>query len=369
MLFFTIFAQIQQKALMELFSLQDTTRLLSPLQDTVRVQDSIPAARESLLDLDSVMKQIEIREETINIQQSRSIMQNTEPEPIQIFHYSPEGFWEGYTSSPLFSVFKNPDKKLITSEIVSQPVLENDNLTSVRNDGKSYQQYLEKQVPHSRINSTEVFPGWALYIVLFSILALTLLKMAYNRFMGPILNAVISHKETLHLYSNRNSITQNTFLVLHILFALNTGLFIFLTLKYFNSLPDFTEFSLVILFSAAVYFLYQFKYLNLYLLGFFFDQVKAFAEYIHSISIFNQFLGIILIPVMAGMLILNEHFAIYFIYTGIGFIILFFLIRVIRGAGIILQKGFSVFYLFLYLCALEIFPLLIVYKLLELKLV
>jgi hypothetical protein len=369
MLIFIIFAQIQQKALMELFSLQDTTRLLSPLQDTVRVQDSIPAARESLLDLDSVMNQIEIREETIKIQQARPVIQVREPEPEQVFHYSPEGFWEGYKSTPFFSAFKKPAEKLNTRELVSVPVLENDNLMAVRNDGISYLHYLEKDESPSSINPPEVFPGWALYIVIFSFLALTLLKMAYTRFMEPILNAVISHKETLHLYSNRNSITQNTFFVLHTLFALNTGLFFFLTLKYFNSLPDFKEFSLVILFSAAVYFLYQFKYFNLYLLGFFFNQVKAFAEYIHSISIFNKFLGIILIPVMAGMLIVNEHFAIYFIYAGLGFISLLFVVRVIRGAGIILEKGFSVFYLFLYLCALEILPLLIVYKLLELKLV
>jgi hypothetical protein len=371
MLFFIIFAQIQQKPSMEQFSLQDTTRLLPPLQDTVRVQDSIPAniGRESLLDLDSVMNQIDRREEAIKVQQARPIIPVREPEPLQVFHYSPEGFWEGYTGGQVFSVFKKPGKLVNTSEIVSLPVLENDNLSSVRNDGKTYLHFLEKGAPSTPIKAPEVFPEWALYIVLFSFLALTLLKMAYTRFLEPIFNAVISHKETAHLYSNRNSITQNTFFVLHVLFALNTGLFVFLTLKYFNSLPDFTELSLVILFSAAVYFLYQFKYVNLYLLGFFFDQVKAFAEYIHSISIFNKFLGIILIPVMAGMLIMNEHFAIYFIYTGIGFISLLFIVRVIRGAGIILGKGFSVFYLFLYLCALEILPLLIVYKLLELKLV
>lgn len=371
MLFFIIFAKIQKKASMELFSLQDTTRLLPPQQDTARVKDSIPATviQNSLLDLDSVMKKIEIREEKIKTQQARTIIQVQEPDPIQAFYYSPENFWEGYTHPPVFSAFKKPAKQISSKEIIPLPVLENDNLAAVRIDGKSYLQYLEKPAQYNHITTPQVFPGWTLYVVLFSFLTVTLLKMAYTRFPVLILNAVISHKETLQIYSNRNSITQNTFLVLHFLFALNTGFFLFLTGKFFDVLPEFPQFSLVLIFAASVYFLYQFKYTILYLLGFFFDQVKAFAEYIHTISIFNKLLGIILIPVMVGMVIMTEYFTPYFIYTGLGFIVILYLVRVVRGAGIILRKGFSVFYLFLYLCALEIFPLLIVYKLLELRLV
>ena len=356
---------------MELFGHQDTTRLLPPQQDTVRVKDSIPATiiQDTLLDLDSIMKQIEIREETIKTQQVRTVIPVQEPDPVQVFYYSPEIIWEGYSHPPVFSVLRKPAKKIFTKDIIPLPVLENENPAATRKDGKSYLQYLEKPSQYNHINTTQAYPGWTLYIFLFSFLAITLLKMAYTRFPELIMKAVISHKENLHLYSNKNSITQNTFLVLQFLFALNVGFFLFLTGKYFDILPEFPEFYLILIFSASVFFLYQFKYTILYLLGFFFDQVKAFAEYIHSISIFNKFLGIILIPVIAGMVIMNEYFTQYFIYTGMGFIVILYLVRVVKGAGIILRKGFSVFYLFLYLCALEIFPLLIVYKLLELRLI
>lgn len=345
---------------------QDTARVNTPprdtvLQDTVRIQ----AGRSTLSDLDSVMIRAERRESSVTVQ-SRPLPAESKkpPAPLEI-HYFNNDFWQGYRPAEFLSLFPDREEKYTGYDIHPVPVLINDDLQSARQAGKNYLLYLSRSDNDYQTETIQAFPSWTLYVVLLSFLTITLLRMAYARFLEPILNAVLSHRETIHLYTNRNSITQNTSIILQFLFLLNGSFFLFLTGSYLGIMPDIPDFYILISLLAGLFFLYQLKYLFLYLLGFFFDQLKAFTEYIHSISVFNKVLGLLLIPVTAGLTIMSEHFAAYFIYTGVSVIVLSYLIRITRGAKIILDNGFSVFYMFLYLCALEILPLLIVYKLLQ----
>jgi hypothetical protein len=352
---------------MEFLITRDTTRIAPARQDTSIQADTIPVAvkKISLADLDSVMKRIEVREETIRVQQAKPAIKSTTPFQ-KVFHYAHllEKDFEPISEKTLFPV---PKEKFTMPEIAPVPVLKNDNYRETFTTGRDYKAYLNSHNTGQFLRTgTLLFQDWVIYAVLFSFLGIFLLKMAYTRFLQPVLAAVASHKETINLYNNRNSITQNTFLVMHFLFAVNAGLFLYLTGYFFDILPDIGHFYTFLLLIAGVFLIYQIKFLILFMLGFFFDQLKAFTEYIHTISLYNKFLGILLLPILAGMVLMNEQFTGIFIYAGIVLIVLAYIIRVIRGAGIILEKGFSVFYMFLYLCALEILPLLVVYKLLEL---
>jgi hypothetical protein len=54
---------------------------------------------------------------------------------------------------------------------------------------------------------------------------------------------------------------------------------------------------------------------------------------------------------------------IYFIYLGMALLIAAYLLRFFRGIKILMNKDVLIFYLILYLCTLEILPLLLGYKL------
>ncbi len=345
---------------------QDTTKVFIPPGDTVIFQDTarVSAGRSTLSDLDSVMRQVEKRETAIPLQVKKAPFEIITP-PRPVFPYFTNSFWEGYQPPATQKLFPRREEDFTGYEVYPMPVLTNDDTQAARQAGKNYQIYLSKSHSDNTASTIQAFPSWTLYLALFSFLTITLLRMAYARFLEPFLSAAWSHRATVHLYSNRSSITQNTSLILQFLFVLNGGFFLYLTGSYLGILPNMHDFYLLVLLSSGIFLLYQLKYLVLYLLGFFFDQAKAFMEYIHCISVFNKILGVLLIPVTAGLTIMNEQFAIYFIYAGVLAIVLSYLIPVVRGAKIILDKGFSVFYMFLYLCAFEILPLLIVYKLLQ----
>ena len=79
----------------------------------------------------------------------------------------------------------------------------------------------------------------------------------------------------------------------------------------------------------------------------------------------NQFLGILLIPVVIFIAYGPPSFTAGFIYLGVLLISLSFVVRVIKGVSSALkQKETTMFYIFLYFCTLELLPLIVLIKLL-----
>jgi hypothetical protein len=75
-----------------------------------------------------------------------------------------------------------------------------------------------------------------------------------------------------------------------------------------------------------------------------------------------------MLPVVVGLAFVKQLPTHLFIYTGAGIFVSFLCIRLLRGAIIGFNSiRISKFYLFLYLCTLEILPFVIMVKLFMLK--
>jgi hypothetical protein len=87
-------------------------------------------------------------------------------------------------------------------------------------------------------------------------------------------------------------------------------------------------------------------------------------EYIFNIFLSANAIGLFLFPVIICLEYANIS-ARYLMNIGLFMLLLFYTIRVLKGIAIAYVSGrFSVFHLFLYLCALEILPLIVLIKLL-----
>ena len=348
----------------------DTLTIPLVLPDTVRVSPAaVVPPRPSLSDLDSVMIRMEQREKEISLQRIRRTPvkpaeRETVPEPgVTISQV------EAYQKPPEWTGFPFMKKASRVLEVHPSPILINDDWKEFHFHGLDYKAFSSlESIPIREQQRDFSVPDWFSHLLLFSFLLLTILKIAFSRFLSPLISALFSHRETRNLYHNKNSITQNTFILLQLLFSINGAVFIYLCGSWFGIWPDVPDLYIFLLLGAGLYLLYQLKFLLLYLTGFFFDRVKAFSDYIHSISLFNKILGLVFLPLSAGIVFLGDQLAPLFIYAGLASFVLLYLIRLLRGSNIILENGFSVFYLFLYLCALEIMPLVIVYKLLQIEL-
>jgi len=160
-------------------------------------------------------------------------------------------------------------------------------------------------------------------------------------------------------YLREDNITKkNTSVILSVLMVLNASIFIWQTIFHDNT--PFSQFFTIIFF-VTIYYLT--KYVLMVFLGFIFNISQVMRISIFYSFLFDKIFSFILFP-----LLVLEHFFILKLEIEISLFIafIFILLYTLKCFGMftagIKSFGFSRFYLFLYICILEITPLLLVYK-------
>lgn len=104
------------------------------------------------------------------------------------------------------------------------------------------------------------------------------------------------------------------------------------------------------------------KTLLILFLGFVFDQQERAWEYITEIYVFAHFLGVMLLPavlLVTYAIQINSRTILLVVFAAIA---LLFVYRTIKMFILMTNKGLSMMYLFLYICALEILPFAVIVK-------
>jgi len=209
------------------------------------------------------------------------------------------------------------------------------------------------------INKDAIFYILAILVALIAVIRLAFPKYCKNLFL-LILQTSVRQKQT------REKLLQNNFasVLLNIVFFVSGGIYIalFIQHKAWLALP----FYLLILYSSFILFIiYTGKYLFLLFSGWVFNVSEATSSYTFIVFLVNKVLGIVLIPFL---LVLTYSPAplvqvAFTVSTGAAFVL--FLYRYLISFGIIrLNLKVSALHFFLYLCAVEVLPLLLIYKLL-----
>ncbi|HXP50090.1 MAG TPA: DUF4271 domain-containing protein [Bacteroidia bacterium] len=111
-----------------------------------------------------------------------------------------------------------------------------------------------------------------------------------------------------------------------------------------------------------LFLIYAVKTLVILFSGFVFDQQQRAWEYLSEIYVFAHFLGLVLLP--AALLFtyapnINSKAILEAVFIAIA---LLFVYRTIKMFILMTNKGLSMMYLFLYICALEILPFALLVK-------
>ena len=154
-------------------------------------------------------------------------------------------------------------------------------------------------------------------------------------------------------------------MLLNILFVISTGLYLALLARHYN----FKYFgNLWITFLYAIAFvsgIYLGKYLVLKLAGWIFNIRSATDTYIFIVFLVNKMIGIFLLPFVVLISFPNEYFLPVLILLSYIMLLLFLGYRFVNSFRPIRSEiKVNRFHFFLYLCAFEIAPLLLIYKVL-----
>lgn len=171
----------------------------------------------------------------------------------------------------------------------------------------------------------------------------------------------ITNENVLKLnHRNEKRGTAGHYLLLYFSFFINAGIFIYLVIYHFYGMSGWMLFAKCF---AGVSVIYLLRHLFLYMVGVSFPVRKEASLYGFTIESFNLFIGIILIPLNLIIAFGPTNIAIPLIYVSMVVVGLLILLRTFRGLLISTSWiSSNLIHFFLYLCAFEILPILLLIK-------
>ena len=222
-----------------------------------------------------------------------------------------------------------------------------------------------KQIHSSPQQIKDSTPGW-LFVVLIAVIGvLTYLRVFYRKNFFQIISACFNNNLTNQIVRDENLLMQRASVMLNITFSITAAAFIYLVSIYYDwSLNGMgTGFIRFIFLALIVSAAFTLKFVVLRLCAFLFNLSREMSTYIFNVFIINNLLGMTLFPFVVLILFGNILSTGLLITIALCLIGAAYIYRIGRGMLIAIgYPGFSPVYIFLYLCALEIAPLLVLLK-------
>ncbi|MGQ0828913.1 MAG: DUF4271 domain-containing protein [Bacteroidota bacterium] len=215
---------------------------------------------------------------------------------------------------------------------------------------------------HPQIHYTDYDFGFAAIIFFLYVLYIWLYVSNRKRLTQIIKGFYINHYAN-QLAREEMILGNRVSVFLGVLFVFTITLFFIQVNEYYGLVVGNT-FLLFTIIALSIALVYGIKLAFIRLIGFVFKMNKEANEYRMSIFLFGNALGLFMFPVVICLAFVKQASPRIFIYIGLSIILIFLFMRLVRGLVIGLNsQRVSKFYLFLYLCTLEILPFVIAIKL------
>lgn len=203
---------------------------------------------------------------------------------------------------------------------------------------------------------------WVFWSILAGISILTMTRYYFLKRLKLLLSALLKRSAAQQLLRESPVQAHQSFIPLLAIYLISFTVLIHQVMEEFS--PGLSQgWSSLLLYGellGAYLALFLIKILFIQLISMIFKNEETGMEYIQTIIIFNLAIGILLLPLL---LLIVYTWSGPMVYITGGIILLVMFLRFIRGISIGLSDTkFSLFHLFLYLCTLEILPLVIAAK-------
>lgn len=207
---------------------------------------------------------------------------------------------------------------------------------------------------------------WIPGILFFCFVVYVYLKTQYRKKINEVFNVFFSNRTLNKLSREDYALNNRLSLGMMLVFILTSSLFLYELndrYKWMKTIYgyEFWTYVKIILIVSGLFFS---KIFMVRMLGMIFNRSHEAEEQIFNIFLFNKVLGLFLFPIVIGIVFIDAHYKNLFIYSVPILLSLIFIYRILRSfSSYITDSNFSKLYLFMYLCALEIIPLVVIIKL------
>lgn len=206
--------------------------------------------------------------------------------------------------------------------------------------------------------------SFLLGIILFGLVLMAVLITTLRPFFAKSYRAILNENMLNQIYREREAGVFFPYFILYLMFFVNAGIFLFLILKYTGISFAPTPFLLVIGCIFLIAFLFFLKHLLLAVVGSIFPISKETRIYSFTIMVYSIMLGLVLAPINLMIASASEQLVLIIIIGSLILIVSLYIIRAFRG--LLLANDylrFHIFHFLLYICTVEIAPVLVLYKL------
>jgi Domain of unknown function (DUF4271) len=203
------------------------------------------------------------------------------------------------------------------------------------------------------------------YLMVGLLFYFAIIKLFYSKYLANLLT--LFFRASMRQQQLREQVLQSPFpsLLLNVLFIFSGGLYVAFLLRFYHYGPPeslWFHFQYAGIFLAGLYLL---KYLIIKVVGWIFNRSRAADFYLFVVFMTNKIIGIFLLPFLMLIMFSGTVLTEISVTLSIIMICVFYIYRFV-GSYATLHKEIKIsgLYFILYLCAFEIAPLLLIYKVL-----
>lgn len=204
---------------------------------------------------------------------------------------------------------------------------------------------------------------WYFYFMMVLFISYALARTFLGRLSSSTLNATLRYSAAASMFNDNSQLQGQRDFVLYAYYFLSMGFFSMILMQKFHLLPfGLEEFRLFLFNTVLLIFVFYSRIILVNLVGYIFNNLRLFREYLYQGFSFNKFIGIAFLPLNFVIIFTYGMLQNIAIYLSISILLIIIGFKIIRGINFSIKNKVFNFYLFLYLCALEIVPMLLLYK-------
>ncbi len=202
------------------------------------------------------------------------------------------------------------------------------------------------------------------YLMAGIVFVMAFIRVTFSKYFRNLF--LLFFQTSLRQKQTRDQLLQDGLasLLTNLLFVMSAGLYITLLIRYKNW-TDLSFWWLAAGSAGALLLVYLVKYLFLLFAGWIFNTKEAAGSYVFVVFLVNKVLGILLVPFLIILSFAGPEVVQVSVTVSIGMILLFFAYRYwVSFVAIRNKLKVNALHFLLYLCAVEILPLVLIYKVL-----
>jgi hypothetical protein len=215
-------------------------------------------------------------------------------------------------------------------------------------------------------NESTESSGFLFWVVLFMLIFLALELTLFKPLILEVYRAFTNDNILRLLHREQKALIAFPFLLLYLFFFFNFGIFSFLVARFYELVPKTA--GMLFYFISGIGILFLLKHILLKLVEIIFPVQKEIKLYSFSLVIFSSILGIALVPFNIVAAFAAESLAKTALYSGLVITFGVTVFCILRGLFLASKYlSFHKFHFFMYLCTVEIAPVIVVIKLLLIR--